>query len=368
MSESIDLRLLSGAMAKVVLLLQQQPAGLTLRDISRLSGLRDISGLRQACRDLERLGHLRVRQRMAHGQLVWLLAADPGKSLCSEPPASRENQPAASPRAGKNPPSEKPDNRENPPPASPESGENRPADESLKDSRFKNLSQKGFNSQIEPGAPEPAFAGAGEREKRQWLEQAVLLFGKPVTWHASFAHKTPAEILAWLAQAREAWRAQHSHRPWGLVYKGLLGALPQPKPDARFCADPLRFLPDDYLRACGLAPVDLPEDPLDELDEPPEIDPLELLPPEQARIARAWQLALGQLERQMPRGGFETWLSDTRALDWDAESGLLRVLARDAAAVDWLESRIQSSAAHLLCGILNCAVRVQFVWEQDQDG
>jgi len=74
---------------------------------------------------------------------------------------------------------------------------------------------------------------------------------------------------------------------------------------------------------------------------------------------QAWQSVLGQLQLEMPRASFDTWVRDTEALS--LEEGLLTITVRNVYARDWLESRLISTVQRLLIGILNQAVSVQFV-------
>ena len=89
-----------------------------------------------------------------------------------------------------------------------------------------------------------------ETENKKLLENAYLLFGKPVTWHESFARLSQDEILAWFAQAFD--NREKLTRPYGLVFNGLMGKLRQKTPDKHYQANPLRYLPQDFLEACGL--------------------------------------------------------------------------------------------------------------------
>jgi hypothetical protein len=73
----------------------------------------------------------------------------------------------------------------------------------------------------------------------------------------------------------------------------------------------------------------------------------------------AWQSVLGQLQMEMPRVSFDTWVRDTEALSLD--EGVMIIAARNAYARDWLESRLASTVQRLLIGILNQTVTVQFV-------
>jgi hypothetical protein len=76
---------------------------------------------------------------------------------------------------------------------------------------------------------------------------------------------------------------------------------------------------------------------------------------------QAWQSVLGQLQMEMPRASFDTWVRDTRAIS--IENGVMTIATRNGYARDWLESRLQSTVQRLLVGILNQSVSVQFVVE-----
>jgi chromosomal replication initiator protein len=73
----------------------------------------------------------------------------------------------------------------------------------------------------------------------------------------------------------------------------------------------------------------------------------------------AWQSALGQLQMEMPKASFDTWVRDTRIVTY--EGGVFTVAVNNAYARDWLESRLSSTATRLLMGIMNREVEVRFV-------
>jgi hypothetical protein len=73
----------------------------------------------------------------------------------------------------------------------------------------------------------------------------------------------------------------------------------------------------------------------------------------------AWQSALGQLQMEMPKASFDTWVRDTHMVS--DEDGQLIVGVRNAYARDWLESRLSSTVTRLLMGIMNRSVELQFV-------
>jgi DnaA N-terminal domain len=74
---------------------------------------------------------------------------------------------------------------------------------------------------------------------------------------------------------------------------------------------------------------------------------------------RAWQSALGQLQLEMPKATFDTWVRDTRILSY--QDGLFTIGVRNAYAREWLESRLSSTVTRLLMGIMNRSVEVRFV-------
>ncbi|MEW6085806.1 MAG: chromosomal replication initiator protein DnaA [Chloroflexota bacterium] len=74
---------------------------------------------------------------------------------------------------------------------------------------------------------------------------------------------------------------------------------------------------------------------------------------------QAWQSVLGQLQMEMPRASFDTWVRDTRPVSY--HNGLLTIGVRNAYARDWLENRLASTVNRLLGGILNGSVAVSFV-------
>jgi chromosomal replication initiator protein len=74
---------------------------------------------------------------------------------------------------------------------------------------------------------------------------------------------------------------------------------------------------------------------------------------------QAWQSVLGQLQMEMPRASFDTWVRDTRPISY--QDGTLTIGVRNAYARDWLESRLASTVSRLLVGIVNASVDVDFV-------
>jgi chromosomal replication initiator protein len=74
---------------------------------------------------------------------------------------------------------------------------------------------------------------------------------------------------------------------------------------------------------------------------------------------QAWQSVLGQLQMEMPRASFDTWVRDTRPISY--QDGTLTIGVHNAYARDWLESRLASTVNRLLVGVLNASVSVHFI-------
>jgi len=74
---------------------------------------------------------------------------------------------------------------------------------------------------------------------------------------------------------------------------------------------------------------------------------------------QAWQSVLGQLELEMPKASFDTWVRDTYALA--LQGNVFTVGVRNAYARDWLESRLSGTVIRLLKDMLGLEVDVCFV-------
>jgi chromosomal replication initiator protein len=82
-------------------------------------------------------------------------------------------------------------------------------------------------------------------------------------------------------------------------------------------------------------------------------------------IDQAWNSVLMQLQSDMPKASFETWLGEARPMSY--ENGALTVGVPNAYARDWLESRLASTISRLLVGIMSSNVAVNFVVAQPQE-
>ena len=74
---------------------------------------------------------------------------------------------------------------------------------------------------------------------------------------------------------------------------------------------------------------------------------------------QAWQSVLGQLQMEMPRASFDTWVRDTKPVSF--QDGTITVGVRNAYARDWLENRLASTVSRLLLGITNASCDVKFI-------
>ncbi len=79
---------------------------------------------------------------------------------------------------------------------------------------------------------------------------------------------------------------------------------------------------------------------------------------------QAWQAVRGQLQTEMPKAAYDTWVRDAEFISF--EDGSLIIGVPNAYARDWLHSRLSSTVTRLLAGMLNRTVEVRFiVWQND---
>lgn len=72
-----------------------------------------------------------------------------------------------------------------------------------------------------------------------------------------------------------------------------------------------------------------------------------------------WRAALGELQLQMTKPTFDTWLKNTKAVSY--EDGTLIIGVHNAYAKDWLENRLMSIIKRTLVGIVGRTVEAKFV-------
>ncbi len=77
---------------------------------------------------------------------------------------------------------------------------------------------------------------------------------------------------------------------------------------------------------------------------------------------RAWQAVLGQLQVDIPKATYDTWVRDTALIAY--EDGSFIVGVQNAYARDWLDSRLKKTITNILTGVMNRTVEVRFaVWQ-----
>jgi len=84
------------------------------------------------------------------------------------------------------------------------------------------------------------------------------------------------------------------------------------------------------------------------------------------KAEQAWQAVLGQLQMDMPKASFDTWVRNAEIVSY--EDNVFFIGVPNAYARDWLESRLSSKIKRLLCGVLNRTVSLRFVvWQAGAD-
>lgn len=72
-----------------------------------------------------------------------------------------------------------------------------------------------------------------------------------------------------------------------------------------------------------------------------------------------WQATLGELQMQMTKATFDTWVKQTRVLAY--EDGTFIIGVQNGYAKDWLENRLLGTIKRTLSGIVKRSVEVKFV-------
>jgi chromosomal replication initiator protein len=77
----------------------------------------------------------------------------------------------------------------------------------------------------------------------------------------------------------------------------------------------------------------------------------------------AWQATLGQLQLEMSKAAFDTWVSSAEFLGYDENQRKFEIGVKNAYARDWLEDRLSATMARMLTGMMGCPVTVNVkVW------
>lgn len=90
----------------------------------------------------------------------------------------------------------------------------------------------------------------------------------------------------------------------------------------------------------------------------PNIQSSEPANPEQDAAYNVWQATLAQLQLQVPRQTFETWLRQTEVIDY--RENVLVVDAKTAFAKDWLENRLLKVIEATLSSVIGVPTQVRF--------
>ena len=82
------------------------------------------------------------------------------------------------------------------------------------------------------------------------------------------------------------------------------------------------------------------------------------------RADQIWQAALGELQLQMTKATFDTWVKNTHVVSF--EDGTFIIGVHNAFTKDWLENRLLTTVKRTLVGIVGRSVEVKFtVWAKE---
>jgi hypothetical protein len=118
-----------------------------------------------------------------------------------------------------------------------------------------------------------------------------------------------------------------------------------------------RYLPDVIQQKCGFV-VQSEEEQEDQLSKV-AIRSIGKDSTVTDQVDQWWQSVQGQLQMEMPKSSFDTWVRDTVPVHY--ADGVLQIAAQTKLGCKWLEERLSATAVRLLSGIANQSLSIQFV-------
>ena len=77
----------------------------------------------------------------------------------------------------------------------------------------------------------------------------------------------------------------------------------------------------------------------------------------------AWQATLGQLQLEMSKAAFDTWVRSSELLEYNESTHCFTIGVKNAYAKDWLEDRLRATMQRTLTGMMGCPVTMTVkVW------
>ena len=74
---------------------------------------------------------------------------------------------------------------------------------------------------------------------------------------------------------------------------------------------------------------------------------------------RAWQATLGQLQMELPKATYDTWVKNAELVSHKSNAFIIGV--KNAYARDWLENRLTTTAERMLSGIMDAPQSISFI-------
>ena len=80
---------------------------------------------------------------------------------------------------------------------------------------------------------------------------------------------------------------------------------------------------------------------------------------------QAWQATLGQLQMDMPKASYDTWVKDSRFIS--QKENCIIIAVNNAYARDWLDNRLKTTAERLLSSIIGCTQELSFIVQSSEE-
>jgi chromosomal replication initiator protein len=77
----------------------------------------------------------------------------------------------------------------------------------------------------------------------------------------------------------------------------------------------------------------------------------------------AWQATLGQLQLEMSKASFDTWVRSAEFLNYDEDKQMVEIGVKNAYAKDWIDDRLSAKMKRMLTGMIGTPVEIKVrVW------
>ncbi len=83
-------------------------------------------------------------------------------------------------------------------------------------------------------------------------------------------------------------------------------------------------------------------------------------------VQQAWKEVKRQLEKELPRASYDTWVRDVQLVDYRDEDTIVLAVGNTYAR-DWLRNQISHTAERAMVGVVGRSMKVKFIAFGDEE-